>query len=448
MGPKASETTAMAAEKPFNHTEEMLSKESVEKPDITDEVTKTLGTEAVQVGVKIVNGRRFTFRDRDSNGKLLPPNKHWTDEEGNSEGHDEELWEKKLLLRDWIYGRMSPEEFDAHFPWYMGPPKEWYRINKEADGMQQEEKQDVSDVRSSDSREFNENNGKEDVSCKEDDSRYEDDSWYEKTSWNEEEAGCIVNDHTLSMLIDEYYACLNGDDGDLSPQPSKEPPKTEEGFVEDPTKADDKEKPRYAQHYGDGSGLPLRPGMGPPLTEEQQAESFKKWQAESERLWNMTDEEFYAQCPEYEAIKDHRFPEGEAEEMLEREDNENPIYASYYGDGSGLPLRPGMGPPPTKEEYLESWRKPQEQFESHWNLTDEEEKLLKKWRAEADKIFDMSDEEFNAEFPEREDNLEWLCTEEEGLRLMEECEEDHARRREKMIRKWKESGKARPEDQQ
>jgi hypothetical protein len=44
--------------------------------------------------------------------------------------------------------------------------------------------------------------------------------------------------------------------------------------------------------------------------------------------------------------------------------------------------------------------------------------------------------------------LEWLCTEEEGLRLMEECEEDHARRREEMIRKWKESGKARPEDQQ
>jgi hypothetical protein len=118
MNSKASETTAMATEKPFNQAGEMLSKESIEKPDMTDEVIKTFRTEAVQVGVKIVNGRRFTFRDRDSNGNLLSPNKHWTDEEGNSEGHDEEWWEKKLLLRDWIYGRMSPEEFDAHFPWY------------------------------------------------------------------------------------------------------------------------------------------------------------------------------------------------------------------------------------------------------------------------------------------------------------------------------------------
>ncbi|KAF5547625.1 hypothetical protein FPHYL_10214 [Fusarium phyllophilum] len=489
----------MAAEKPFNQAGEMLSKESVEKPDMTDQVTKTLGTEAAQDGTKIVNGRRFTFRFRDSNGMLLPPNKHWTDEEGNSEGHDEEWWEKKSLLRDWIYGRMSPEEFDAHFPYYMGPPKEWYRINKEADAMPQEEKEpsglkesdehctqryanyygdgsglplrpgmgpmtdeqkqddvhgrmsseefdvhfpnyngpkdcdrnkkeDVSDVRSSHTREFNEN------PFNEQDSRYDDDSWIEENCWNEEEAHGIANDHTPSMLRDEHYACLHGDDDDLPLQHSKEPSKSEKGFLEEPPEhkarkdhhfaegeaeewleREDPNKPRYASYYGDGSGLPLRPGMGPPMTEEEYQESWKKSLEQFEIVWNMTDEEFYAQHPEYKA-----------EELLEGDNDEVHPYASYYGDGSGLPLRPGMGPPLTEEEHEES---------------------LKKWRAEEDRIFNMSDEEFNAEFPERYDKSDCLCTEEEGLRLMEEYDEAYARRREAMIRKWKESSKSRPEDQ-
>ncbi|KAF5594956.1 hypothetical protein FPCIR_4580 [Fusarium pseudocircinatum] len=45
----------------------------------------------------------------------------------------------------------------------------------------------------------------------------------------------------------------------------------------------------------------------------------------------------------------------------------------------------------------------------------------------------MSDEEFNADSPEREDKSECLCTEDEGLRLMQEYEEAHTRRREEMI---------------
>jgi hypothetical protein len=56
---------------------------------------------------------------------------------------------------------------------------------------------------------------------------------------------------------------------------------------------------RYAYRYGDGSGLPLRPGMGPPMTEEESEESWKKAQAEADKIFNMPDEEFYAKFPEY-----------------------------------------------------------------------------------------------------------------------------------------------------
>jgi len=59
---------------------------------------------------------------------------------------------------------------------------------------------------------------------------------------------------------------------------------------------------RYASYYGDGSGLPLRPGMGPPMTEEEFQESWKKSKARAERLWRMSDEEFYAQFPECSAF--------------------------------------------------------------------------------------------------------------------------------------------------
>lgn len=77
-------------------------------------------------------------------------------------------------------------------------------------------------------------------------------------------------------------------------------------------------------------------------------------------------------------MKDDHLAEGDAEELLEGGNDEQPRYAHSYGDGSGLPLRPGMRPPKTKEEQEES---------------------LKKWEAEDDKIFNMSEEEFNAEFP-------------------------------------------------
>ncbi|KAI1012073.1 hypothetical protein LB503_004623 [Fusarium chuoi] len=143
-------------------------------------------------------------------------------------------------------------------------------------------------------------------------------------------------------------------------------------------KEDEEEMPRYASYYGDGSGLPLRPGMGPPMTEEESQESWKKLDEQLEILSNMNDEEFHAQHPEHNAIKDFCLTEEEAEKLLEGDDDEQPRYAHSYGDGSGLPLRPGMGPPKTKEEQEES---------------------LKKWEAEDDKIFNMSEEEFNAEFP-------------------------------------------------
>ncbi|KAG9501890.1 hypothetical protein J7337_007591 [Fusarium musae] len=364
MRPKASEKTNVAVKKPSKSVGEMLSEESVGKPDMTGQVTKTPGTESAPPRTKEVNGRRFTFRLFDSNGFMLPADMHWTDEDGSSEA----WWEKKSLLRDWIYGRMSPEEFDTRFPYYShampqeeqepSGPKESDELctqryaNYYGDGsglplrpgmgpMTDEQKQEISDIRSPHPPESDED-------------------------WTEEEFHRMAQDDTETMLLNEYYACLHGDDGETQLQPSKEPSKTEEGFVEDPMKEDNKEKPRYAQRNGDGSGLPLRPGMGPPLTEE---------------------------------------------------------------------------------EYLESWQKRKEQFESHWKLTDEEQKLLKKWRAKADNIFDMSDKEFNAEFPEYDDKSECFCTEVEVLSLMENCDEAHGRRREEMIRKSKESSKACPEDQ-
>ncbi|SCO91621.1 uncharacterized protein FRV6_15749 [Fusarium oxysporum] len=167
---------------------------------------------------------------------------------------------------------------------------------------------------------------------------------------------------------------------------------------------------RYASYYGDGSGLPLRPGMGPPMTEEEFQESWKKSKARAERLWRMSDEEFYAQFPECNAVKDCYFTEEEAEGLLEGEDKDKPRYAHRYGDGSGLPLRPGMGPPRTEEEFEEEY---------------------KKIEAEEDKIFNMSEEEFNVEFPEyskfTKDMPEYFCTEHEAWKIMEGYDEDEDR---------------------
>ncbi|KAM5520782.1 hypothetical protein FOXYSP1_14672 [Fusarium oxysporum f. sp. phaseoli] len=85
-------------------------------------------------------------------------------------------------------------------------------------------------------------------------------------------------------------------------------------------------------------------------------------------------------------------------------------YASYYGDGSGLPLRPGMGPPRTEEEFEEDY---------------------KKIEAEEDKIFNMSEGEFNVEFPEyskfTKDMPEYFCTEHEAWKIMEGYDEDEDR---------------------
>lgn len=114
MSPEASEKTGVSVETPSKEAGEMLSKESVEKPGMTGQVTKALETEATQERVKEVNGRRFTYRYRYKDGPFHPLLKDWLDEDG----HSIEWWEKKSLLRDWIYGRMSPEEFDAHFPHY------------------------------------------------------------------------------------------------------------------------------------------------------------------------------------------------------------------------------------------------------------------------------------------------------------------------------------------
>lgn len=112
MSPEASEKADMSVEKPSKEAGEMLSRDSVEKPDMTGQVTKTLETETTQERVKEVNGRRFTYRFRYKDGPV-----HWKDW-FDEDGHSIEWWEKKSLLRDWIYGRMSPEEFDAHFPHY------------------------------------------------------------------------------------------------------------------------------------------------------------------------------------------------------------------------------------------------------------------------------------------------------------------------------------------
>ncbi|EXM21292.1 hypothetical protein FOTG_10817 [Fusarium oxysporum f. sp. vasinfectum 25433] len=150
--------------------------------------------------------------------------------------------------------------------------------------------------------------------------------------------------------------------------------------------------------------------MGPPMTEEEFQESWKKSKARAERLWRMSDEEFYAQFPECNAVKDCYFTEEEAEGLLEGEDKDKPRYAHRYGDGSGLPLRPGMGPPRTEEEFEEEY---------------------KKIEAEEDKIFNMSEEEFNVEFPEyskfTKDMPEYFCTEHEAWKIMEGYDEDEDR---------------------
>ncbi|KAI1041123.1 hypothetical protein LB505_005804, partial [Fusarium chuoi] len=398
MSPEASEKTDMSVETPSKEAGEMLSKESVEKPEMTGQVTKTLETEATQERVKEVNGRRFTYRFCYKDGPFHPLWKDWFDEDG----HSIEWWEKKSLLRDWIYGRMSPEEFDAHFPHYMGPPKEWYRITKEALAMPQEEKES-SGLKESDelctqryanncgdgsglplrpgmgppktegepqnldkdaqaSSECVDSLSPEEISAQSpgfNKSNAENTENPEdlEDGWNEEEVYWMLVDDTERRLRQEYLDCL-----------------WEEGSL----KEDEEETPRYASYYGDGSGLPLRPGMGPPMTEEESQESWKKLDEQLEILSNMNDEEFHAQHPEHNAIKDFCLTEEEAEKLLEGDDDEQPRYAHSYGDGSGLPLRPGMGPPKTKEEQEES---------------------LKKWEAEDDKIFNMSEEEFNAEFP-------------------------------------------------
>ncbi|KAF5713929.1 hypothetical protein FGLOB1_3729 [Fusarium globosum] len=357
MSPEASEKTDMSVEMP--------SKESVEKPDMTGQVTKTLEAEATQECVKEVNGRRFTYRSRYKDGPSHALLKDWFDEDG----HSIEWWEKKSLLRDWIYGRMSPEEFDAHFPHYMGPPKEWCRITKEAHEMPQEEK---------------------------------------------ESFGLKKND-------------------ELGTQP-------------------------HANNYDDGSGLPHRPGMGPSKTEEDAQKLGKDGQATSDCVNSLSPEEFSAQSPgcnksnaentENPEDSEDGWNEEEVywmlvddterrlreeyleclweERSLKEDEEETPRYATYYGDSSGLPLRPGMGPPMTEEEREES---------------------LKKWQAEEDEFFNMSENEVNDESPESENMSQCLCTEDEAMRLMEEFDEAHTRRREEMIRKWKESRKARPEDQ-
>jgi hypothetical protein len=56
---------------------------------------------------------------------------------------------------------------------------------------------------------------------------------------------------------------------------------------------------RYASYYGDGSGLPLRPGMGPPRTEEEFEEEYKKIEAEEDKIFNMSEGEFNVEFPEY-----------------------------------------------------------------------------------------------------------------------------------------------------
>ncbi|KAF4441003.1 hypothetical protein FACUT_3032 [Fusarium acutatum] len=344
MSPEASEKTEMVAEKPCKEAEEMLSKESLEKLDMMGQVTKTLGTEATQDRIKEVNGRRFTYRFRYKDGQFHHTYKDWFDEDG----HSIEWWEKKSLLRDWIHGRMSPEEFDAHFPYYMGPPKELYRIKKEA--------------------------------------------------------------HT-------------------TPQEEKEP----SGLKE----SDELYTQRYADHYGDGSGLPLRPGMDP-MTDEEAQKLVKDRQDISDRVHNVSPEEFPAQFLEYsesdtenpENPEDRHWNEEEVcwmvrddtsrmlrdehydclreEVLLKEDDEEKSRYASYYADSSGLPVQSGMGPPMTEEEFEES---------------------LKKWKAEGDRVYNLSQEEFYAEFPEWRDMPDYFLAEDEALGTMEECDEADAHRR-------------------
>ncbi|KAH7259112.1 uncharacterized protein BKA55DRAFT_673481 [Fusarium redolens] len=169
---------------------------------------------------------------------------------------------------------------------------------------------------------------------------------------------------------------------------------------------------RYAYRYGDGSGLPLRPGMGPPMTEEQFQELWEKKKALGDWIRSMSLEEFYARFPMYNDPKDYSWTEEEAHAMLQEDEDpelkaRDERYARLYGDGSDLPLQPGMGPPETEEESEESWKKAQ---------------------AEADETFDMPDEEFHAKFPEYKDlKKDYFCTEEEAWMILEGDDEDKDR---------------------
>ncbi|KAF9774739.1 hypothetical protein IL306_007232 [Fusarium sp. DS 682] len=137
---------------------------------------------------------------------------------------------------------------------------------------------------------------------------------------------------------------------------------------------------RYASYYGDGSGLPLHPGSRLPETEEGFQEWYKEIKAREEKIFNMPDEEFHAKYGKHKPCKEFSFSLEEARVMLfEYEDVK---WAHTYGDGSGLILRPGMGPPMTEEE-----------FEEHY----------KKIKAKEDELFNMSDEEFYAKYPQYKD---------------------------------------------
>ncbi|KAF5678188.1 hypothetical protein FDENT_9072 [Fusarium denticulatum] len=79
---------------------------------------------------------------------------------------------------------------------------------------------------------------------------------------------------------------------------------------------------RYASYYGDGSGLPLRPGMGPPMTAKESQESWEKCQAEAKRIQNMSQGELHARFPQLKDRKNCHFTEKEAWELLKGNDED------------------------------------------------------------------------------------------------------------------------------
>ncbi|KAF5565843.1 hypothetical protein FNAPI_1391 [Fusarium napiforme] len=79
---------------------------------------------------------------------------------------------------------------------------------------------------------------------------------------------------------------------------------------------------RYASYYGDGSGLPLRPGMGPPMTTKESQESWEKCKAEAKRIQNMSQAELHAKFPQLKDRKDCHFTEKEAWELLKENDED------------------------------------------------------------------------------------------------------------------------------